>query len=267
MPEDHARGLVLEVEEVELAAEATVVALFGFLKHRQIGLEVVLRGPCGAVDALEHLVLGVAAPVGAGNLHQTVHLEGARGRHMGAAAEVGEVALTVERDRFTLRDGFNEFGLVLFAEIREELHGFVAGHLDAFDLDVALDDLVHALLDGLEVLGGERTAVGEVVVEAVFNGRPDRDLGFRVKLLHGLRHQMGGRVTDDFNTFGVAARDDGDLSVLVDHMGEVDELAVDAAGESSLGQTGTDVGGDIGNGDGGGEFALGAVRKGNCNHF
>ena len=25
------------------------------------------------------------------NLHQTVHLEGARGRHMGAAAEVGEV--------------------------------------------------------------------------------------------------------------------------------------------------------------------------------
>lgn len=67
---------------------------------------------------------------------------------------------------------------------------------------------------------------------------------------------MGGRVTDDFNTFGVAARDDGDLSVLVDHMGEVNELAVDAAGESGLGQTGTDVGGDIGNGDGGGEFAL-----------
>ncbi len=78
MPEHHARRFVLHVEEVELLAELAVVALLGFLEHVQVGVLVFLLRPGRAVDALQHLVLRVAAPVGAGDLHQLEDFELAR---------------------------------------------------------------------------------------------------------------------------------------------------------------------------------------------
>ena len=66
MPEDQPGGLVLEMEQVEFAADLAMVAPFGLLEHVQIGILVVLARPRRAVDPLQHLVLAVAAPVGAG---------------------------------------------------------------------------------------------------------------------------------------------------------------------------------------------------------
>ena len=68
-----ARDLV-EAEQVELLAELAVVALLGLLQAREVGVEVLLREPRGAVDALQHRPSRVAAPVGAGDLGE---LEGA----------------------------------------------------------------------------------------------------------------------------------------------------------------------------------------------
>src|SRR3546814_13180366 len=53
MPEHRARRLLLQMEEVHLAAEAPVVALFSLLQHGEVGLELLLVLPAGAVDALE----------------------------------------------------------------------------------------------------------------------------------------------------------------------------------------------------------------------
>jgi hypothetical protein len=84
MPEHHARRLVLRMEEVELLAELAVVALLRLLDAMEVRLEVFLLRPRRAVDALEHLVARVAAPVGAGDLHELEHLELARRRHVRA---------------------------------------------------------------------------------------------------------------------------------------------------------------------------------------
>jgi hypothetical protein len=74
-----------------------VVALLGFLDLLEIGVELFLLGEGRAVDARQHRIVAVAAPIGAGHLHQ---LEGVadladRG-HMRAAAEVEPVALVVD---------------------------------------------------------------------------------------------------------------------------------------------------------------------------
>ena len=74
MPEHHARRLFLHVEQVELLAQPPVVALFGFLEHVQIGVLLVLLRPGSAVDPLQHFVLCIAAPVGAGHLHELENL-------------------------------------------------------------------------------------------------------------------------------------------------------------------------------------------------
>ncbi len=65
-----------------------------------------------------------------------------------------------------------------------------------------LDDLAHALLDRLEVVGAERLGHVEVVVEAVLDRRADPELGVGVQLLHGLRQHVRGRVPQDREPVG-----------------------------------------------------------------
>ena len=67
VPENHARRLGLKMEQVHLRAEAAVVALFGLFKALQVRLQLLVVGPRGAVDALQRLVVVVAAPIGAGH--------------------------------------------------------------------------------------------------------------------------------------------------------------------------------------------------------
>ena len=67
MPEDEAgAGELLNAEEVELLAQHAMVALGGFFKPREVGVEVLLREEGRAVDALQLRILFVAEPVGAG---------------------------------------------------------------------------------------------------------------------------------------------------------------------------------------------------------
>src|SRR5262245_52374415 len=99
MPEHRAGRLRLEVEEIEVLPDAAVIALLGFFEPVQVGREILVVEPRGAVDALEHLVARVAAPVSTRDLHELEALELAGGRDVRAAAQVEPVALSVQADR------------------------------------------------------------------------------------------------------------------------------------------------------------------------
>ena len=70
MPEHHAGRFILQVEQVELAAEFAVVAFFGFFNAGDVGFQFFFGGPCRAVNALQLFVVAVAAPVCAGHFGQ-----------------------------------------------------------------------------------------------------------------------------------------------------------------------------------------------------
>jgi hypothetical protein len=72
--------------------------------------------------------------------------------------------------------------------------GLVARQDLAADLLVAIDDLGHPLLDLREVVRREGLVAGEVVIEAVLDGRADRDLRPGEQLLHRLGHHVAGVV-------------------------------------------------------------------------
>ena len=57
MPEHGAGPFLLEMEQVHLAAELAVVALLRFLELMEIGVELLLLGEGGAVDAGQHRVV------------------------------------------------------------------------------------------------------------------------------------------------------------------------------------------------------------------
>jgi hypothetical protein len=225
-------------------AQLAVVALLGFLEHGQVLLQVVLGRPGGAVDALQHLVAVVAAPVGTGHLHQLEVLEPTRGGHVRAAAQVLEGAFAVQRDVLAGRDAGDDLRLVVLAESLEEGHRLVTRQHAAFDPLVALAELDHLGLDREQVLRREGTLVGEVVVEAVLDHRPDRHLRIGEQLLHRIGEQVRRRVADDFQPVGILVRQDGQRGVGLDAVAGVHHaggIALShATGDRGLGQARTD---------------------------
>ena len=75
-----------------------MVALLRLLDAVQVRVELFLLEERRAVDALQHLALLVAAPVGAGRVQQLEVLEARRVRHVRAAAQVDERPVGVGRD-------------------------------------------------------------------------------------------------------------------------------------------------------------------------
>ena len=185
------------MEQVHLPAEPPVVALLRLLQLVQVGLQLLLVAPCGAVDALEHGVAVIAAPIGAGDLHQLEALaDPAGGRHVRATAQVEPFALAVDGD--VLRSGqvADQLGLVLLAPVLEEADRLVAVPDFAHEAGIAGDDLAHLRLDLFQIVGRERLGPREVVIEAVGDRRADRDLRAGIERLDGFRHHMGRIVTD-----------------------------------------------------------------------
>ncbi len=268
MPEHLAHRLVLDMEQVERAAELAVVALLGLLDHLQIGLEFVLGGEGHAVDALQLGVVRIAAPVGPGHLGQLeCGAELAGRRQMRPQAHVEPVlALPVDRQllirRQAVADPLRLEHLAGLLEMPDR--DFMRPHL-AGDRQVALDDLAHLLLDLFEVGFGERQFARKVVVEAHLGRRAEGDLRPGKQLLHRLRQHVRRVVADDLQRLRLVAGDDADRRVAVDRTRQIPQLAVDFDDRGLLGQAGRNALRDRKAGDGFVERLLVAVREGDFN--
>ena len=223
------------MEEVELRADPPVVAPARALEPLEVRVEVLLGVEGGAVDARQLLVVGVAAPVRAGEAGQLERLDRLRVLQVRPAAEIGEVALRIDRD--VALGGVDELELVRIG--REELLGLVTRDLLPHPL-AALGELAVDLgLDLLQILLADRLREVEVVVEAVLDRRPDRELHARIELRHGLREQVRGRVTEDGERIRVVLVADGqdlDRLAVVQRQAQILHASVRAQEHSLLGE-------------------------------
>ncbi len=193
MEERRGRRLGMEREEVELAAELAMVALLRLLDPPQVLIELFLRVPGGAVDALEHRPRLVAAPVGAGGVQQLECAELLRGAEVAAAAEVLEGAVAVEADgrALGLVEVVDDLDLERLALGRELFNGLRPGKvLGVFEGERGSLLLAHLRLDLLEVGRRQRPRQVEVVVKAILDGRTDAELRVGEELEHGRGHHV-----------------------------------------------------------------------------
>src|SRR5690606_2594364 len=119
--EEEGRGRRVRVErdEAELLAELAVVALLRLLPLEQVGAPGLRGGDRRAVDALEHRVALVAAPIGARAVRELEGLEEARARHVRAFAEIDPLPVLVEADLLVL-EPLEVLELVGLAELLED---------------------------------------------------------------------------------------------------------------------------------------------------
>ena len=198
VPEHEASaGFILDREQVEILADAAVVAPQGLLFAAFVFGQLLRCFPGGSIDALQLSSGLVASPVGAGN---TFELKGLGVQlpcvlDMGTGAEIPPlIAQGVKGDRFlqTAQD-LELVGLVLSPDFR---FGLFAADFDALEGQSAADDLAHLLLDGLEIGFREGLRVVEVVIETRFGPGADGHLRGREELLHRHGHHMAHRVAD-----------------------------------------------------------------------
>jgi hypothetical protein len=152
--------VVVEHEEVELGPELAVVAPPRLLELPQVLLELLGARERHAVHPLHHRPLLVAAPVRAGDAHELeVRRDVAGGRHVRTAAQVGEAAaapLLVEAERDVLGQVLDQLDLVRVA-LRAPVGERVGPrHLEAAQRQLRRHDRAHALLERLQVVGGQR---------------------------------------------------------------------------------------------------------------
>ena len=252
-------------EQFQLLAQHAMVAAFGLFDLGEIGVQVLLAEPGGAVEPLQLLPLGVAFPIGPGHGEELEGPDRPGAGHVRAAAEIDELALPVERDLAMVgQAGFDVLDLQALAQVLAELQGLVAVHFDPLERLVFLDDPGHLGLDLGEILFGEPPLGLEIVVEAVLDRGPEGQLHAVEQPHHRPGHDVGAGVPHDVQGLGVAAGDQpqGDLAFFGQEGVGADELAIDLGGQGGLGQARADFGGNIDGADAAGifqDFAVGQI--------
>ncbi|MND23535.1 hypothetical protein D3C80_139400 [compost metagenome] len=185
---------------------------------------------------------------------------------MRATAKIEPVALVIDLQVLTFGDRINQLDLVILALGGEDFLGLFARPDFAGKRLVALNDFLHALFDLRQIFGREGLVLGEVVIEAVLDDRADRHLRAGPKLLHGLGHDVGGIVADEFQRTLVFTRDDLDLAI-GDGIGQIAHGAVKRNGDGLLGKRFGNGFGNLAAGRAGGVAADGSIGKCKGNGF
>ncbi len=95
VPEGGAGADIVEAVEIELHAQTAVIAALRLLAPVQVGVQLFLAGPDGAVDPLQHRPLLGAAPVRSRYGHQLERADLPRAGDVRPLAEVDEAAVPV----------------------------------------------------------------------------------------------------------------------------------------------------------------------------
>ena len=183
-----------------------MVALLSLFDLLEIAVEFFLLGEGGAVNARQHRIFGIAAPVGAGHLHELESISDfSDRRHVRAAAKIEPVALFVDFDLLVGRNGIDELDLEGLTHVAESLLRLLARPGFLCERFVARDDLAHLLFDDRQIFQRERLVASKVVIKSVFDDRPDGDLCAGPKILHRFSEHVGGVMPDQLERARVFA--------------------------------------------------------------
>ena len=192
-----------------------MVALLCLFYAGEIFFQLLFLCESRAVDADEHLVFLVAAPVCARNARKLECLDGGGISHMRACAEVCEIALAEEAYRGILGQVVYQLCLVGLAHFLGKLQCLFAGKSEALELDIFLYYFLHFGFDFREVVLGEGGFAVEIVIEAVGDGGTYRELRVGIEVLYCLRENMRRGVAEGMSAELFFESALNDASVLV----------------------------------------------------
>ena len=182
MPEDLARVLFVDMEQVKLLAYLAVVPLCKLLKVLEIEPQVLRVCECCSIDSLEHRALLVPSPVGSCDREQLdgLGVDHLCVLHMGSPAKVGELVHCVDGDYLVLRQVVDKLCFVRL--VLEKFKSLLAAYFLPDKVLFLIDDIPHPFLDLGEIVHLERTRKVKIIIKTIFNGWSDGNLCLREHL-------------------------------------------------------------------------------------
>ena len=105
--------------------------------------------------------------------------------------------------------------------------------------------IFHARFQLLQIFRREAVFAVDVIVEAVFNHRPDDHFCLRPELLQRMTEQVRGGVANDVHPRIFLSGDDGNAGVGGNRVAQVALNAINAHSKRRFGETAADTGGDV----------------------
>ncbi len=147
---------------------------------------------------------------------------------MRARAQIGEIALLVERDILALIGVFlAKLNLVRFALFLEELHCLIGSKRKLLDFDALLDDFLHLSFNLSEGVGCEGSIGVKIVVEAVVDCGTDSEFHIREQTFNSLRENMGSGVVERALPLFIGESEDIERAILLELGSHIADRAVD----------------------------------------
>ena len=202
-----------------------MVTVLDILPVCQILLKLLLLIKSSTVNALQPCFVGVSTPVGHGGGGQLKRLDSLCAHQMRTRTEINKLTLTVERDFLTLRQFLDQFNLIRLILFLHELNRLGSGKSELLQLLTLLDDLLHLCLQRIQIVSGKRLML-KIIVKSSLDARPDCQLCIREQLLHCLSQHMRCGMADRRKSLRVTRGTDLQLTILVNHCPQVNNLAI-----------------------------------------
>ena len=242
-----------------------MVAAAGFLQLSQVFFQHTALGEGAAVHTAQHLVFLAAAPVSAGAAGELHRLDRAGGHKVGAGAKIGEIALTAECNLFALAGVlFDEFQLI--GLIGHQLFGFLHRQGETLDGQISLSNGGHFGFQLFQVFGGKGGRNIKIVVEAIFDGGANGELGTREQVLHRLGQHMRSCVIEGTLSLLILESKDFHRAIVIQQIAEIGDFAIHQGAAGIAVQPHAQFLGKIGDGLGRGQFLDRTIFQGNLNH-
>ena len=172
----------------------------------------------------------------------------------------------VETNRLSFRNTFDDLALVWLFPRRKCRERLCLIDVLANDVVLLVDQRFHSRFDGFQIFRRNGFSEVDVVVEAIIDDRADRHLGVRVQLLDRVSQQMSTGMANDGHPFLIAGGQDSHFGVMIDDVGCVDFNAVYLAGNTRLGEPGSDGLGQLHDGNRLFKASLTAIRQRHNGH-
>ncbi len=174
---DHQAGtdFVLDVEQIQIPAELSVISLLGQFDPFLVAFFFLLGRKGNPVDPLQVPVRLIALPVGTRKLGQLHRPNGSGGGQMGPGAQVLEVPLLIKTEFVSvhvLRQLY--FQLLIFPV--KVLQGIVPREVPPLERQVLTDEVLHDPFDVVQFILRQGPGEIEIVVEALLDRRPHPQL-------------------------------------------------------------------------------------------
>ena len=186
----------IDAEEFQLRTQLAMVAPRRFGEGSEMRFQLRRRGERRAVDALELALFLVATMVGAGEGEQFERADLARACDVRARAQVGEIAVGIERDCFAFWDVAEAAELKGLTARRKQRLRLGARHLPAHESLILRDYPRHLRFNGRKVFHREPVGAAEIVIKTGFGGRSDIKESLWIKARYGRAEHMRGGVTE-----------------------------------------------------------------------